>query len=393
MNHGTSPDPAYLRNRDAYHHLVYTLSRSLPPPPDDTAEALALRNTAAIAQVAALCPANAAEATLAAQYVAAHAQAMECLRLTHARETPGHLTLKCNAQAANMMRQSQGAMRILLRTQAARQTRDANPEAATAAAWTEHAAVEFMTEKLTYPLPRIEAPSPPPETPGMPPGDPPSIPLGDTAGNPIGDTAGDPIGDTAGNPIGDTAGDPIGESAGDHPGESLSSRRCDTVGDPISDTAGKHFGKSAGEHFGEPRLILLGDTAGDPICDTAGKHFGKTTGEHLGEPPSILLGDTAGDSISDTAGKHFGETTGEHSGEPPSILLGDTAGDPISGPAGELITAAEAYVALYPQRAMLIRRLGRVPDDAQFGPPDEDVVRALVTGRSPVLTALDLTAT
>jgi hypothetical protein len=257
MNHDTSPDPADLRNRDAYHHLVHTLSLSLPPPPDDTPEALALRNTAAIVQVAALCPANAAEATLATQYVAAHAQAMDCLRLTHARETPGHLTLKCNAQAASMMRQSQGAMRMLLRAQAARQARDANAEAASAAAWTEHAAAELMTGKLTHSLPRLEAPSPLPESPGIP----------------------------------------------------------------------------------------------------------------AGEPPSASLGEIAGEPI------------------------GETAGELISESAGELISAAEAYVALYPQRAALIRRLGRVPDDAQFGPPDEDLVRVLVTGRSPALTALDLVAT
>ena len=32
---------------------------------------------------------------------------------------------------------------------------------------------------------------------------------------------------------------------------------------------------------------------------------------------------------------------------------------------------AEQYAAIYPERAALIRRLGRVPDDASFGPPDD----------------------
>src|SRR6185437_8297296 len=304
MNRDISPDPAYLRNREAYHHLVHTLSLSLPPPPDGTPEALALRNTAAIAQVAALCPANAAEATLAAQFVAAHAQAMDCLRLTHTLETPGHLTLKCNAQAALMMRQSQGAMRMLLRTQAARQARDANPAAAGAAAWTEHAAAELMIEKLTHPLSRLEAPSPQPESPGIPSGEPPSAPLGGIAGGPVGGIAGGPVGGIAGGPV------------------------------------------------GEPPLPRLSETAGAPTSEPVGGR----AGEPLGEPPSSRLG------------------------------------EPISETAGEFISAAEAYVALYPQRAALIRRLGGVPDNVQFGPPDEDVVRALVTGRSPALAALDLVA-
>ena len=67
MTQITEPDPAYLRTREAYHHLVYTLSTSLPPPRDASPEALHRRNESAIAQVAALCPANAAEAALAAQ--------------------------------------------------------------------------------------------------------------------------------------------------------------------------------------------------------------------------------------------------------------------------------------------------------------------------------------
>src|SRR6185437_16079558 len=93
-----SPDPGYLRTRAAYHHLIYTLGKSLPPPIPDTPEARYQRDQAAIAQIAALCPANVAEASLAAQFVAASAQAMDCLRLTHAPETPGTMTLKCNAQ-------------------------------------------------------------------------------------------------------------------------------------------------------------------------------------------------------------------------------------------------------------------------------------------------------
>jgi hypothetical protein len=140
-----APDPGYLRTKAAYHHLIHILDTSLPPPISDTPEARAERNSAAITQIAALCPANAAEAALAAQFVAANAQAMECLRLTQASETPGHLTLKCNAQSASMMRQAQGAMRTLLLAQAARAKR--NPDAS---AWDEQIAGELMAECLTF---------------------------------------------------------------------------------------------------------------------------------------------------------------------------------------------------------------------------------------------------
>jgi len=36
-----------------------------------------------------------------------------------------------------------------------------------------------------------------------------------------------------------------------------------------------------------------------------------------------------------------------------------------------------------PDRAALIHRHGRVPQDARFGPPEPHLVRALVNGRSP----------
>ena len=55
----------------------------------------------------------------------------------------------------------------------------------------------------------------------------------------------------------------------------------------------------------------------------------------------------------------------------------------------DLLTEAEQYAVIYPQRAALIRRLGRLPDNPSFGPPEPALVRALVHGRTPVLLALD----
>src|SRR6185437_15995765 len=153
------PDSLYLRTRAAYHHLVHILDTSLPPPIPDTPEGRAGRNSAAVAQVAALCPANPAEAALAAQFVAANAQAMECLRLTHDLATPGTVTLKCNAQAASMMRQAQAAIRTLLLVQAARARRTTDTDA-----WAEQIAGTLMAEKLTDPpdQPPVQPPVPQP---------------------------------------------------------------------------------------------------------------------------------------------------------------------------------------------------------------------------------------
>jgi hypothetical protein len=170
--------PDYLRTREAYQHLVYTLSTTLPPPRDNTPAMLHQRNQSAIAQVAALCPANAAEAALAAQYVATNAQAMACLRLANLSATGLEMGLKCNAQAASMTRQSHSALRTLLSMQADRKKRDANAVTADAAAWTERVAAAAMTDALTSQQPEpappeqeLAQPQPKPDAPDLAPAD------------------------------------------------------------------------------------------------------------------------------------------------------------------------------------------------------------------------------
>jgi hypothetical protein len=73
------PHPTIDLSTHLYYQLVYTLTDLLPPPLDDTPEALRTRNHATIAKVAALLPVNANEADLAAQCIAARAQAEEML--------------------------------------------------------------------------------------------------------------------------------------------------------------------------------------------------------------------------------------------------------------------------------------------------------------------------
>ena len=150
-----------------YYQLIHPLRLSLPPPLTDSPEDLARRDHSAIARIAALCPANAAEADIAALYVAASEQWKECLRLAQLPEISLLGSLKCRAQANSMMRQSQSALRLLLRVQAARQKLEADSEARDRAAATEQRAINLMTEALPPPAvpatmaePVAPAPSP-----------------------------------------------------------------------------------------------------------------------------------------------------------------------------------------------------------------------------------------
>ena len=228
--------PHHLHNQlpaDAYYQLIRTLCLTLPPPLTDSPDDLTRRNHAAIARIAALVPANAAEADLAAMFVAASEQWKDCLRLAQLPETNPDMAVKCRAQAISMMRQSQSALRLLLRLQEVREKREANNAACDRAAWTEHCAISLMAEAL----------SPEPQPQGM--------------------------------------------------------------------------------------------------------------------------------------------------AEPPPMSQPQPEPEPAAEPEPDPVAEAEHYDILYPERAALIRRLGRVPHDVSFGPPDDEVVQALIAARTPALAALD----
>jgi hypothetical protein len=113
----TLPDLPASVARDVF----ATLCAGLPPPPTNTPEARAARDESAMAAVAALRPADAFEARLAAEIVAADAQAMDSFRLAsqYCNDLPA--TMRCRAQAAAMMRQVQSALRTLTNMQSMRQ--------------------------------------------------------------------------------------------------------------------------------------------------------------------------------------------------------------------------------------------------------------------------------
>ena len=116
----------------AYRHLMHTLIALLPPPIEDTPEAILARNHAAIAIIAALAPVNAEEAELAAQCISARAQAEDLLRLIRLHDDDIKIVIRLNAQYAAMIRASLSAHNRLLNEQQQRRKREATPSAASA---------------------------------------------------------------------------------------------------------------------------------------------------------------------------------------------------------------------------------------------------------------------
>ena len=149
MRDSTQPIPLdYQLPADAYWHLIRTLHLILPPPPTDGPEDLLRRDHAAVARIAAFAPGDAAEADVAAQFVAASEQWKDCLRLVREPGITPEWAMKCRAQAATMMRQANGALRTLRQMQAERRKLEADKAACHRRDWTDHCAAATMTEAL-----------------------------------------------------------------------------------------------------------------------------------------------------------------------------------------------------------------------------------------------------
>jgi hypothetical protein len=132
MKAHSPPHPALDLPPNLYRQLVYTLTDLLPPPLDDSPEALYARNHAAIAKVAALLPVDANEVDLAAQCIAARAQAEDLLRLLRQHAGDIALVMRLNAQYGSMVRTSLSVHARLMRVQAQRHKREAIDGAASA---------------------------------------------------------------------------------------------------------------------------------------------------------------------------------------------------------------------------------------------------------------------
>ena len=142
----------------AYRYLMHTLLALLPPPIEDTPQATRTRNHAAIARIAALAPVNANEAELAAQCIAAQAQAEDLLRLIRVHANDIKIVIKLNAQYAAMIRASLSAHNRLLSEQQQRSKRETNHDAADQDEWTRHIATQAMLEALPSARGRPEIP-------------------------------------------------------------------------------------------------------------------------------------------------------------------------------------------------------------------------------------------
>jgi hypothetical protein len=58
-------------------------------------------------------------------------------------------------------------------------------------------------------------------------------------------------------------------------------------------------------------------------------------------------------------------------------------------PEPDIAAEADKYAVIYPQRAAAIRASGGLPEPCRFGPPSPELIRAIVSGTSPTLRALD----
>ena len=150
------PDLVAQLPRDAFYQTVHTL-RATMPPIRDTPEDRVRRDNAAIARVAALLPANADEADLAARYVAAGVHAMQCMWLAVKYRGSAELVAKCSAQASSMMRQERATRALLMRVQAERQKREKDNAANDRVTEAEHRVIGQMAQAIAE-VPRIAKP-------------------------------------------------------------------------------------------------------------------------------------------------------------------------------------------------------------------------------------------
>jgi hypothetical protein len=146
----TPSNPSGSNYRETFAYLCSMLPKSA----DDTPDVRAVRNMGAMDAVAALNPADAFEARLAARCVAMDAHAADALRSASLAVNDPAEMHRCRAQAASMSRQSNAALRALLRMQETREKQMAE---------THPAAIE----RAGYWFHEIPTPAPEPE-PSLP---------------------------------------------------------------------------------------------------------------------------------------------------------------------------------------------------------------------------------
>jgi hypothetical protein len=320
------PDLSFALPIHAYYQLVHTFSRILPPPVADTPEAVRARDHAAMDAVAAMLPTNANEAGLAAQCVATRAQADEAMRLMRVHAGDIAVVMKLQAQYVALVRASLGAGGHLRRTQAVRHKREANDSTLKADEWTQHIATSLMQQALDA-------------------GVGPATPVASAAGQSA--PAVEPTG---------TAPAPIREATAELPAPTPEPAPVAHSPAPFPATAPP-----------PPSVAAASRPVAEPPPATASTLPAVPAPVAAYPPPQAAPEPAAAPPRS------------------PRVAAPPQADDPQR----DLPAEADYYAIVYPNRAREIRQHDGLPPNCSYGPPDDDLVLAIVTGTTPHLRALD----
>lgn len=143
----TQDDPRISLNT-AYFNVVHALHGALPPAILTSPLARRRRMDSAIAMVASLVPVNVAEAMLAANWVGATMQAMDCQAMAHEPDLAWERKVKCLALANSAQRAAKGLLEQFRQMQALRMKREGMAPSPDQAAWIEHQVGATMTAAL-----------------------------------------------------------------------------------------------------------------------------------------------------------------------------------------------------------------------------------------------------
>jgi hypothetical protein len=354
------PDPAVQLQRDLYYQLVHALSAALPPPLADTPEELDHRDRTAIGLVACLRPVNAEEVAIGAHFVATYAHAMDCLG--QMRKNAGQpAAVKLEAQARSAFREARGARSLLLRVQTQRHKREKSNAACDQDVWAAHIALSLLTEALDQAPPAAAAPPAPESAPDVAP--PPHMPAPDVAQAPsIPALADEPPPPPIPAPVAEAQPPPIPA-----PNVAL------PPPNPTPAAAPPPLPIPASAAEAQPTPVPASAAAQPP-------HTPAPAAE--AQPPPIPA--PAAEPPPPPIPAPAAAPPQAEPSPPPAPTLAED-GEPYL----DLDAEADRYAIVYPRRAWLLRKLGRVPDDCDFGPPEPDLVHAIVTGTSPALRALD----
>jgi hypothetical protein len=117
------PDTLSHLSPNVARHTLYVLTSLLPAPLTDMPEERTARDQAAIDAVAALKPADAFEAMLAARIVGANAHALDCLRRIGTLGEDSEAAEKCWSRAGLMTRLADAALHTRATAKSARESR------------------------------------------------------------------------------------------------------------------------------------------------------------------------------------------------------------------------------------------------------------------------------